>query len=310
MQYQYARLRRPDLQLVDDDLADERLVRFERPAACRPYYNNVRPALWLQHAYGNSVDRPDGRDQEWSMTDPMSDRPAYNQVAEHLRQRIYSGDLRPGDKLPSEAGLIQLFRVSRVTARGAIKDLQAEGLIVTKQGKGSFVRDREATRRLPAGRYRADAEFAAKRVAEPATSYGFDCATLGERYRVDTSFRETRAPGRVAELFGTGANTTVLERRLIFYINDRPEQLITSYLLYDMVRGTPVADPEHEPWPGGTIAQLASLGVVTTAVEESVRSRMPTPEEAATLRLATGVPVLVVTRRILAEASRPVEVAA
>lgn len=249
------------------------------------------------------------------MTDPMSDRPAYNQVAEHLRQRIYAGQLLPGDKLPSEAGLIKQFGVSRVTARGAIKDLQAEGLIVTRQGKGSFVRNREATRRLPAGRYQAEAEYAAGRVAEPSTSYGFDCTGLGpgesrEHYRVETSYRETRAPGRVAELFGIGDKASVLERRLTFFIDDRPEQLITSYLLYDLVRGTPVADPENEPWPGGTIAQLASLGIVAVAVQESVRSRMPTPEEAAKLHLATGVPVLVITRRTLAEDGRVVEVAA
>jgi GntR family transcriptional regulator len=244
------------------------------------------------------------------MTDPMSDRPAYNQVAEQLRQRIYLGELPPGTKLPSEAGLIKQFKVSRVTARGAIKELQTEGLIVTRQGKGSFVRDREPTRRLPAGRYHADADYAAKRISEPATSYGFDYAAGQERYRVDTSFRETRASPRVAELFGVAAKEAVLERRLIFYIDDRPEQIITSYLLHDAVRGTPVADPDNEPWPGGTIAALASLGIIALTVEESVRSRMPTPEEADTLRLATGVPVLVITRRTLAENERPVEVAA
>jgi GntR family transcriptional regulator len=244
------------------------------------------------------------------MTDPMSDRPAYNQVAEQLRQRIYSGEFPPGAKLPSEAGLIQQYNVSRVTARGAIKELQTEGLIVTRQGKGSFVRDREPTRRLAAGRYHADADYAAKRISEPLTSYGFDYAADRERYRVDSSFRETRASPKVAELFGVPTKEAVQERRLIFYIDDRPEQIITSFLLYEAVRGTPVADPDNEPWPGGVIGALASLGIVPVAVEESVRSRMPTPDEADTLRLATGVPVLVVTRRTLAENNRTVEVAA
>jgi GntR family transcriptional regulator len=251
--------------------------------------------------------------EERSMTDPLSDRPAYNQVAEHLRQRIYAGELRPGDKLPSETGLIEQFGVSRVTARGAIKDLQAEGLIVTRQGKGSFVRDRNTARRLPAGRYQAELEFATKQVSEPLTSYGFDRAVDaadGERYRVETSYRETRAPGRVAELFGITAGEIVLERRLTFFIEDRPEQLITSYLLPDMVRGTPVTNPDNEQFPVGTIAQLALLGIVAVSVEESVGSRMPTPEEAATLRLAPGVPLLVITRRTLTEGGRVVEVAA
>ena len=243
------------------------------------------------------------------MTDPLSDRPAYNQVAEQLRQRIYSEDLKPGDKLPSEAELIKQFNVSRVTARGAIKDLQAEGLIVTRQGKGSFVRNREATRRLPAGRYRAELEYAAKRVAEPATSYGFDRAGGGDRFRVETNLREMRAPAQIAELLGTTGRTVVLERRSTLFIDDRPEQLITSYLPYELVRGTPVADPDTEDQPVGTVAQLAALGIVPVAVVETVRSRMPTPEEAATLRLAPGVPVLAVTRRTLVEDDRTVEVA-
>jgi GntR family transcriptional regulator len=245
------------------------------------------------------------------MTDPMSDRPAYNQVAERLRQRIYSGELRPGDKLPSESELIEQFNVSRVTARGAIKELQAEGLIVTRQGRGSFVRDREPTRRLSAGRYHADAAYAARRVAEPSTSFGFDYHADSERYRLEKSFRETRAPQRVADLLGLSAKDTVLERRFVFYIDDRPEQISTSYLPLDLVRGTPVADPDNEPWSGGTIAQLASLGQTVTRVEESVRSRMPTPDEASTLRLGSGVPVLVITRRMLAggDRDRPVEAA-
>ncbi len=64
--------------------------------------------------------------------------------------------------------------------------------------------------------------------------------------------------------------------------------------------GTPVADPDREPWPGGTPAQLAFLGHPPTRVEEAVRSRMPTPEEAETLRIASGVPVIAITRRMFA----------
>ena len=44
------------------------------------------------------------------------------------------------------------------------------------------------------------------------------------------------APGRVAELFGIPASEPVLERRLVFHVDDRPEQVITSYLPADLVR--------------------------------------------------------------------------
>jgi GntR family transcriptional regulator len=67
------------------------------------------------------------------------------------------------------------------------------------------------------------------------------------------------------------------------------------------VRGTPVADPANEPWPGGNIAQLATLGKIINRVEESVHARMPTPEETSILAITTGIPVITITRRMLAD---------
>jgi GntR family transcriptional regulator len=77
-----------------------------------------------------------------------------------------------------------------------------------------------------------------------------------------------------------------------------------SYLLFRLVGGTPIADPANEPWPGGNIAQLATLGVIISCVEESVAARMPSPYEAATLHIPTGVPVLTIARRMLAGPDR------
>ncbi|EFL31935.1 GntR family transcriptional regulator [Streptomyces viridochromogenes DSM 40736] len=75
------------------------------------------------------------------------------------------------------------------------------------------------------------------------------------------------------------------------------------------VVGTPVADPINEPWPGGTRAQLASLGIRVTTITESFTTAMPTELEAATLRIGSGVPVLRYTRRHITDTGRVVEVA-
>lgn len=56
-----------------------------------------------------------------------------------LKDKILSGDLAPGTKLPSEAELVQAYAVSRTVAREAVTRLQAEGLVETFQGRGSFV---------------------------------------------------------------------------------------------------------------------------------------------------------------------------
>ncbi|WAX58366.1 GntR family transcriptional regulator [Jatrophihabitans cynanchi] len=64
------------------------------------------------------------------------------QVEDQLREAIASGQLKQGEKLPSEAALAELFGVSRVTVREALRSLGASGLIHTQPGAsgGSFIR--------------------------------------------------------------------------------------------------------------------------------------------------------------------------
>lgn len=59
-------------------------------------------------------------------------------VADHLRAQIIDGAIQPGEKLPSENTLISDFGVSRTVVRAAITRLQAEGLVETERGRGSF----------------------------------------------------------------------------------------------------------------------------------------------------------------------------
>jgi GntR family transcriptional regulator len=66
--------------------------------------------------------------------------PAYAQLADILRERIERGQLAPGDPLPSETTLQQEYEVSRGTVRRAVEMLRDHGLVVTVQGRGTFVK--------------------------------------------------------------------------------------------------------------------------------------------------------------------------
>ena len=70
----------------------------------------------------------------------QSAEPSYRLIAADLRAKIESGELVPGDALPSEAELTERYGVSRGTTRQAFLELQAAGLIDAVQGKGRFVR--------------------------------------------------------------------------------------------------------------------------------------------------------------------------
>lgn len=63
----------------------------------------------------------------------------YAQIREQVRQQILSGTLQPGARVPTEAELQAAYKVSRVTAQQALRDLAREGLIVRHRGRGSYV---------------------------------------------------------------------------------------------------------------------------------------------------------------------------
>lgn len=64
----------------------------------------------------------------------------YHQMATHFRQIIASGVWKPSEKLPSMDELAVEYGVARVTIRQAIKLLEADGMLETMQGRGTFVR--------------------------------------------------------------------------------------------------------------------------------------------------------------------------
>ena len=69
-------------------------------------------------------------------------RPMYLQIIEQIRHRIAIGDWQAGQELPSIRALAASTQVSVITVKRAYLELERDGVIVTRQGKGSFVADR------------------------------------------------------------------------------------------------------------------------------------------------------------------------
>jgi GntR family transcriptional regulator len=67
------------------------------------------------------------------------DEPAYRRIQNSIRQRIDSGELRPGDVVDSERELAKIHSVSLMTARHALADLAQEGIVERRHGAGTFV---------------------------------------------------------------------------------------------------------------------------------------------------------------------------
>jgi DNA-binding GntR family transcriptional regulator len=73
------------------------------------------------------------------MLDRDDPRPPYVQIAEHLAAKIAAGDYSPGERLPGKPTLVARFAVAGATINRAIDVLKRDGLVVGRQGQGTFV---------------------------------------------------------------------------------------------------------------------------------------------------------------------------
>jgi len=83
--------------------------------------------------------------------DPRSPKPLWDQISTRVRIAIASGELHPGESLPSVRELARRLRVNPATVARAYKELALEGFAETRQGSGTFIRevsgDRQAEER-------------------------------------------------------------------------------------------------------------------------------------------------------------------
>lgn len=75
------------------------------------------------------------------MYTPIRSNKVYEQIAEQIEQRILSGTLRSGDRLPTERELAEQFQASRTAVREAMKTLAQKGLVDMRPGRGTIVID-------------------------------------------------------------------------------------------------------------------------------------------------------------------------
>jgi GntR family transcriptional regulator len=233
--------------------------------------------------------------------DPLSDRPVYRQIADYVRALITSGELAPGDQIPSERELIEQFGASRGTIRQAIGQLRAEGLIEVEHGRGAYVRSRPPVRRLAFDRF-ARRHRKAGKAAYLAEMEGEGRQADVEIIRVG---REP-SPADPAERLGLREGDPVLVRARRYLSDGQPMEIATSYVPWMLAEGTPMTDPN--PGPGGIYARLEENGHELGSFIEDVVARMPTPEESRALRLPVGIPVLQLVRTAFDQDGTPVEV--
>jgi GntR family transcriptional regulator len=226
---------------------------------------------------------------------------AYERIAEDFRRPIRAGELKPGDKLPTEAELAKRYQKGLPTVRQALSQLEAEGLVEKMHGRGTFVRKPRKLVSRTNERHQWEKDRARETESERAKtgSTEHDTGLTVNDLVFQAKYAEITADEDLSSAFGVPEGTPMLKRsyRTRYDAEPAPFTLVSSYLVRDVIAKNPdLLDETNEPWPGGTQSQLHTVGIELDRVVERVTARPPSAEEAEELALPPGTALIVLRK--------------
>ncbi|MEV3938721.1 GntR family transcriptional regulator [Glycomyces sp. NPDC049804] len=225
-------------------------------------------------------------------------------MANELRDDIQNGVYAPGQLLPSQRELAARYKVVRNTAGEAIKILEQEGLIESRNRARPRVREQRRLLRLGAERY-------SNRLREETglSPYRAEVAKQGKTARVKcTSITQVRPPAFVAAKLNVSVDEeSVVRRENWYFADDEPVQVGITYIPWEIAEGTVLAT-SADMGKGSLYGRFEDRGHRITSIREEISSRMPTPAETEGLKVPAGVPVIEVVHTGIDQDERPFEV--
>ncbi len=162
--------------------------------------------------------------------------PFYFHIESLLRQKILTGQIQPGSQLPTETELAAQFGVSQITVRTALANLQSEGLIFRRRGKGTFVAMQVPLRKQVI-------------VTGDVQSFVQDA----ERYKVKPlgiekkKICETRIARDVEAFFHLKGQDSVSVVRRVRLLERNPVSFFENFMLPDMARHLSLKELAEQP---------------------------------------------------------------
>jgi GntR family transcriptional regulator len=216
-------------------------------------------------------------------------QPLYRQIAGLITKSLDSGEWQPGQSIPSELELAARFKVSQGTVRKAIDELAAVNLLVRRQGKGTFV----ATHAEEQSRFRFLRLVPDDGSAERLSRKFLDCKRM-------------RPSAEVSQALDISGSQAVLQVRRLLYFRGAPVVLDDLWLPLSLFKG--LTEQVLSAYEGPLYGLFEKeFGVRMIRAEEQIRAVAADAESAALLEVATGAPLLSVSRVSFTYGDRPVE---
>ena len=211
-------------------------------------------------------------------------KPRYQQLKDLIIGRIFSGELKPSDRVPSENELVEAMNVSRMTANRALRELNDEGYVERIAGRGTFVSDFRSQSHL----------LKVQNIADEIASRGHTHSS-----KVIRQSRQ-HARGDVAKALHVEQGTDIFHLLLVHYESNVPVQVEDRHIVASFAPGCLDQDFERVT-PSAYLTSVAPL----QEAEQIVRASMPNRAVRQHLEMNEGEPALVVIRRTWSK-GRPV----
>jgi GntR family transcriptional regulator len=216
--------------------------------------------------------------------------PRYHQLKEILRERIRTGEWKPGDLIPSERELSEQYGISRMTARQAITDLVNEGIFFREQGKGTFVTRHKITQQLM--RLTGFTEDIRARGQHPSTQ-----VLMAQMHHADEI---------TAERLHIDVGQMIFTLQRLRLADGEPLAIESSQLSFKGCERLVEEDLEHN-----SLYQLleSQYGIPLVEAEQELEAGLAGNEEARLLQISPGSAVLYIRRTTFTDRNQPIEYA-
>lgn len=215
-----------------------------------------------------------------------SSRPLYEQLKDQIKNKIKTKELVPGDLLPGERKLAEIYNVSRVTVRQALNELINEGFLKSVHGKGTYVLKKKIQNRL--GSLIGVAE---------------ELANENDKIRIEVISKDEgiKTP-EIASLINADEDQGIFRVVRLISIDDQPIVINYTYLRTTFSNVYDLIDLNKDI----IYYALEGFGYKIFDAEQTITASMPEAEEMKHLGIGQNDPVLVLERITHLEDGTPI----
>ena len=238
--------------------------------------------------------------------------PLHHQIADAIRAQIASGELQPGQTVPSVGELCEQWHCAPGSAKTAIAVLKNEGLISGGRGRAALVRKPPTRIRLSIDGTQAAKALVLRPEAERRVNGAIEMTAGLSLDDVDSTHKYSIIPANeeLAGEFDIPIGSELLRRayEMVERASKRRVSWSISYIPKSLIEPNPaLLDERNEPWPGGHMHQLYTVGIEIDRMVRSIIAIEPSTGDRQKWGMDSGVPMLYIRSRSVDVDGRVVE---